>query len=175
MSYACFVSQLYECIKENSLSEQFSLSVFAEGPDALKQEHSGTQEYAILRNEYARTFADVMNNECFQQFTNRRKYVVKKSLLKAGEVTISHSCYPKNLRRWMSGTALSRKKKCRAELCALVWCWFFWIEEINPRVDKQALEKAFLDICHEYTEEGDLFQPEVLCKASDCAYRQTLR
>ena len=174
MPYSKFIKNLYECIKEHSNCAAFSLTVFAEGPGALMQGYSGTQEYAILRNEYARFFVDVMdqNPELFMPDSN--PCVLEASRIKLGEVKVSHSCYPKNLRRWMKGT-ISRKQKCRAQFCALVWCWYdLWMEEVNPRVDKVSLEQTLLGICREYTACGDRFRMEALWTASICAYTKAL-
>ena len=126
--YSDYVTKIYTCIKEASDNQKFTFSVFAEGPDALKREYTGAQEFVILRNNYARLFVDVMNSH-FYDVSGGMTYTLKESLFRPQEVSASHSCYPKNLRRWMRGGTISRKRKCRAEFCALAWCWYSgWLE-----------------------------------------------
>ena len=174
--YSDYVKNIYSCIKAASNHQNFTYSAFAEGPDALKPGYSVSQEYVILRNDYARLFADVMNNYPFFDVSKRITYTLKESLLRPNEVSILHSCYPKNLRRWMSGETLSRKLKCRAEFCALAWCWYsHWLEEINHDIDQSALNHSLLNVCHKFTEQDDQFGLDVLWNASICAYEQSFR
>ena len=161
MSYACFVKDVYECIKRYSDNDAFSLSVFAEGPEASKLGHSGTQEYAVLRNDYARMFFDTVSALEKQYMPESRAHKLEESRLMPGEIKIAHSCYPRNLRRWMNDT-ISRKKRCRVELCVLVWCWYAsWLEEVA---------RSLMDICSKYTE-GHSFCLGVLWNACTNAYR----
>ncbi|MBR1900085.1 MAG: hypothetical protein IJ820_03370 [Lachnospiraceae bacterium] len=170
MSYACFVKDVYECIKRYSDNDAFSLSVFAEGPEALKPEHSGTQEYAVFRNDYARMFFDIVSALEKQYMPESRAHKLEESRLMPGEVRITHSCYPRNLRRWMNDT-ISRKQRCRAELCALIWCWYAsWLEEVNPEISKDEVARSLMEICSKYTE-GHSFCLGVLWNACTSAYR----
>lgn len=173
MPFATFVRNVYECIKEYSYCDAFSLAVFAEGPEALKDGHTGTQEYAVLRDGYARDFFKVM--EHYSEFrASDITCKLEESRILPGEVKIIHSCYPKNLRRWMKGT-LSRKQKCRAELCALIWCWYdSWLEEIYSGVDMKIVARALMNICDDYTECGDSFDTDVLWDACTGAYWKAL-
>ena len=172
--YSDYVKKMYTCIKEASNNHSFTYSIFAEGPDALKKEHTGSQEYVILRNDYARLFVDVMNSHHFYDASGGITYTLKKSLLQPNEVSISHSCYPRNLRRWVEGGTISRKKKCRAEFCALAWCWYSqWLEEINHHLDKTGLRQSLLENCRDFTEQAEPFGLHVLWKASVCAYEKS--
>lgn len=174
MPYADFVKSFYDCIKEYSNCPEFSLAIFAEGPTALKDGYSGNREYAILRNKYARDFFDVMEKNTDLHAPYRNSRVLEKSRIYPDQVKITHSCYPKNVSRWMKGT-VSRKQRCRADYCALVWCWYsFWLEEINPDLDKDALRNELLNICHKYSEYGDYFSMEVLWHANFFAYWKAL-
>ena len=170
MSYACFVKDVYECIKRYSDNDAFSLSVFAEGPEALKSGHSGTQEYAVLRNDYARMFFDIVSTLEKRYMPESGAHKLVESRLMPGEIKIAHSCYPRNLRRWMNDT-ISRKQRCRAELCALIWCWYAsWLEEVNPEINKDEVARSLMDICSKYTE-GHSFCLGVLWDACTNAYR----
>lgn len=174
MIYADFVKSFYDCIRKYSNCPEFSLAVFAEGPIALKDGYSGSREYVILRNEYARDFFAVMENYKFLHAPYGNEHVLEKSKIYPDQVKITHSCYPKNLSRWMNGT-LSRKQKCRADYCALVWCWYsFWLEEINPDLDKNALKEELLNICHKYSEYGECFSIDIFWHACTFAYWKDL-
>lgn len=173
MSYASFVTDVFECVKHYSGYDSFSLSVFAEGPEALKPGHSGTQEYAVLRNDHARLFFDTVTTLEGQYMPDGRAYKLEESWLMPGEIKITHSCYPRNLRRWMNGT-ISRKQRCRAELCALIWCWYAsWLDEVNPEVNKDEVDITLMNICCNYTERRS-FCLDVLWNACTSAYRNDL-
>lgn len=174
MVYADFVKDMYECIKKYSDCQAYSIAVFAEGPSALDVLHTGSQEYSVLRNGYAKDFYDVIANNPQLYAPNSNFCKLEESRILAGEVKVTHSCYPKNIQRWMKGV-LSRKQKCRAELCALIWCWYkYWIEEICPQVDKEEFGKALLSICHKYSALGDAFNMSILWNSCTVAYWKTL-
>lgn len=174
MEYADFVNDMYECIKEYSCCQAFSMAVFAEGPSALEPAHTVSQEYAVLRNEYAKDFYDVIVNNPQLFAPNSNFCELEKSRIIPDEVKVTHSCYPKNIRRWMKGI-LSRKQKCRAELCALIWCWYeYWMEDICSQIDKEAFGKSLLSICHKYTAYGDEFSMDVLWNSCTFVYWKTL-
>lgn len=165
MSYACFVKDVYECIKRYSADDAFSLSAFAEGPEALKPGHSGTQEYAVLRNDYARLFFDTVSALEKQYMPESRAHKLEESRLMPGEVRITHSCYPRNLRRWMNDT-ISRKQRCRAELCALIWCWYAsWLEEVKSGIiDKSLVDHEIANIYLYSDDSQQIFQKIIMEK-----------
>lgn len=103
MVYAGFVKDMYECIKKYSDCPTYSIAVFAEGPSALDVLHTGSQEYAVLRNGYAKEFYDVITNNPQLYAPNSNFCKLEESRIIAGEVKVTHSCYPKNVRRWMKG------------------------------------------------------------------------
>ena len=92
-----------------------------------------------------------------------------------GEVKIEHSCYPKNVRRWLSGT-ISRKKKCRIEFCVLVWChaigWNLYSNKQNEKLNQ--CQQKLKTICMDYLVKEDMLDKELsfemLWNASKCAY-----
>ena len=92
-------------------------------------------EYAVLRNEYAELFAMVIQNHLELLEISEDIYQVVHSKLYLYGVKIVHSCYEKNLRRWMSGT-ISRKK-CKIEFCVFTWCnaigWNLVLDEQNEK------------------------------------------
>lgn len=185
MSYSDFIKSIYNCIKAYSGIRDFSCSVFADGPERLDNIYRASQENAVLRNEYAEKFAGVIND-----FSVFRKIFDGKCELKESTAEISslssifhgnsntvvkifHSCYPKNINRWMNGKTI-RKIKCRVQFCALTWCWYdSWIEELNPDADKDELRNSMSKICSEYIMCDDMFSLEILWRACEAAYRNT--
>ena len=98
---------------------------------------------------------------------------VKHSVLYPSEVKIVHSCYPKNIRRWLAGT-INRKRKCRIEFCTLVCCyaigWDLSLEDENLELTK--CRQALWEICINYLSNVDKKEVsfEMLWRISDCAY-----
>ena len=174
------IAKLYEGQEENICG------VFAEGVQYRLQKNH--QECAILLNEEARVFVAVVQKYLELLEISDTEYQLKhspiqgrfKQFSKAGkeEVKIAHSCYPKNLRRWATGT-VSRKKKCRIEFCVLVWChangWSLLPNKENEKLNtcRQNLKK----ICMDYLPQEDILQKELsfdmLWKASRAAYCQS--
>lgn len=137
--------------------------------------YSGTQEYAVLRNEYARFFFDAVCNHAEILGIQREDFILKSSLIYPDEVKLVHSCYPKNIRRWLNGT-ISRKKKCRVEFCILVWCHATgWNSNVITDTKLKKCQDRMKDICSRYIEvdEGIPFSVELLWKAASSAYEQS--
>lgn len=165
---------MYECVKRYSACPAFSMAVFAEGPSALDVSHTGSQEYALLRNTYAKDFYDVIATNPQLYAPNINFCRLEESRILPGEVKVTHSCYPKNIRRWMKGV-LSRKQRCRAEFCALIWCWYkYWMKDICPKVDMDEFGQSLLSICLKYSTFGDAFSMDVLWNSCTAAYWKTL-
>ena len=116
--YSSFVSAVYDAVMEVLPPGSRSLMTFAAG-EASKYE---TGEAAFLRNQKALYFYKVLvsNSEMFG--IDPSTVILQSSIIYRDEVAISHSCYAKNLRRWMKGQ-LPRKRRCRAEFAALTYCW----------------------------------------------------
>lgn len=175
--YTEFVKRTYGAICElYGLEGSPMLRVFAEGPD--NPEYSQSQEYVVLKNKYAVTFFSViMQNSHFTGIPST-EYKLQKSLLCPDEVKISHSCYPKNMRKWLSGQ-LSRKKKCRLEFCVLVWChavgWSILPDYDEPKLFK--CRQKLREICLDYLSEDDINNKdctfEMLWKASSYTNQQS--
>lgn len=175
--YTEFVKRTYGAICElYGLEGSPMLRVFAEGPD--NPEYSQSQEYVVLKNKYAVTFFSViMQNSHFTGIPST-EYKLQKSLLCPDEVKISHSCYPKNMRKWLSGQ-LSRKKKCRLEFCVLVWChavgWSILPDYDEPKLFK--CRQKLREICLDYLAEDDINNKdctfEMLWKASSYTNQQS--
>ena len=178
--YTEFITRIYTCIVGSFESNgKHVAEVFAEGPD--ERSYSGSQEYAILKNEYAKLFkSEVQKNlDLFELSGN--EFQLEQSKIYPTEVKLLHSCYPKNIRRWLSGT-ISRKKKCRIEFCVLAWCHSIgW----NMVSDDHALKKLrkcqreIAEICKDYICVEQASEPEysisLLWKASTNAYRRSYR
>lgn len=92
-----------------------------------------------------------------------------------------HSCYPKNLRRWM-GATLPRKKKCRAEFALLAACWAAgWETPFSPDRRSAACRRAVTALCADLlgeprAEPADLpALAALLWEAGQAAYRRDCR
>lgn len=173
--YTKFVNETYQCVIRALDPKEKAARIFCEDPDQSLS--SGSEEYAILRNDYARFFFDtISNNEDLLGIT-KEEFELKVSPIYPDEIKLVHSCYPKNLRRWLKGT-VSRKKRCRIEFCVLVWCHAVdWKKE--PASDRKCdiCRKQITEICRNYIEidRSDLFSFEMLWKASSAAYEQSYR
>ena len=83
---------------------------------------------ATLRAAKAESFAQVGSHVCTQMGLDESSYVTYPSLAN-GIALIDHSCYTRNLRRWISGT-LPRKRKSRADFAILAACWSYaWFDQ----------------------------------------------
>ncbi len=154
-TYTEFVQRIYQVIVDLYQVEQgMGLRIFAEGSG--ENLYSGNQEYAILRNKKAEIFITVIQNHLELLGISEEMFHVKHSMLYPSEVKITHSCYPKNMRRWLSGT-VSRKKKCRIEFCVLVYChaigWDLSLKEENSELVK--CRQELWKICMDYLSDVD--------------------
>lgn len=93
---------------------------------------------ATLRAAKAESFAKVGSHVCAQMGIDGSGYVTYPSLAN-GIALIDHSCYTRNLRRWISGT-LPRKHKSRADFAILAACWS------HAWFDPSASEELYLSI-----------------------------
>lgn len=118
VEYSEFVTEIYTAITEVMPSESKSLLTFAAGEVSRNE----TNEIAFLRNEKASYFYELLlsNSELFR--IDPSGIILQRSLIFKDEIAIRHSCYAKNIRRWMNGQ-LPRKRRCRAEFAVLAYCW----------------------------------------------------
>ena len=175
-AYTQFVIKMFECLSELYQADEKRMKIiFSEGKDFLTYSHH--QEYSVLQNEYARLFVSVIQSHAELFHINNQQYQLEQSGIFSDEVKIIHSCYPKNLRRWLSGTV--GRRKCRTEFCVLVWCHAIgW----NGASDcpKNRLEKCrerMRMICMEYLpdwRESADFSIEMLWAAANAAYQASL-
>lgn len=201
--YTEFVNKTYKTITElYEVNNNGMYAIFAEG--SSEPLYSPNQEYAILRNEYAKVFVSIIQTHSELLEISDTEYQLKHSPTQIHlnnfikkishdmdedistplnfiknfqeEVKISHSCYPKNLRRWLTGT-ISRKKKCRLEFCVLVWCHAIgWnLSENNFQDEKlNRCQQKLKSICMDYLSQEDISNNdmsfEILWKASTYAY-----
>lgn len=167
--YSEYVTEIYNAITEVMPSGSRSLLTFAAGEPSRNE----TNESAYLRNEKALFFYNVLvsNAELFQIDTSN--IVLHHSLLFRDEVAIKHSCYSKNLRRWMKGQ-LPRKRRCRAEFAVLAYCWASAFGTEKQFSDNHLLcKKKIREICYyvlneTYSEDCSLL--ELIWHASCNAY-----
>lgn len=117
-NYSQFVSSIYSVITGLMPPGSKNLLTFAAGGKSV----NGLSDSAFLRNEKALYFYNVLKSgsELFQIDTS--EITLHRTLFFHDEVSIDHSCYPKNLRRWMKGQ-VPRKRRCRADFAVLTFCW----------------------------------------------------
>lgn len=172
-AYTKFINQIFGCVSGLFPDQMRKLDIFAESSERIC---SGIQEYAVLRNENADLFCSLItqNTELFGMA--QHSYQPVHSPLYPSERKISHSCYPKNIKRWMNGV-ISRKKSCRVEFCVLAWCH---IQNWNRLVEKEQeqtflrIRRELLKICNEFLDtQYEQLSLECLWKASCAAYKMS--
>ena len=100
-AYTQFVIKMFECLSELYQADEKRMKIiFSEGKDFLTYSHH--QEYSVLQNEYARLFVSIIQSHAELFHINNQQYQLEQSGIFSDEVKIIHSCYPKNLRRWLS-------------------------------------------------------------------------
>lgn len=142
-AYSEFLTDIYSAITEIMPTDSTSLLTFASG-EISKNE---TNEIAYLRNEKALYFYKnlLSNSELFQ--IDPSTVILQRSLLFSDEIAIRHSCYAKNLRRWMNGQA-PRKRRCRADFAVLSYCWITAFgSDKQYQLDYQLCKSAVKQIC----------------------------
>lgn len=155
--YTMFVQELYGATNQLLQGKEVELSQYAEGG---KKNSFVTQECAWLYGEQAslflkviwsnRDFLQIADDAFFPQYSKidfQNPYGMRK------EIKYSHSCYARNLRRWLNGT-VSRKKKCRIEWIALVTCWAAgWSRELCVEQQYVQCREQLTQICRKYNKE----------------------
>ena len=168
--YAGFVSDVYSAVLDIMPDNSKSLLTFAAG------EVSGYElgDSAFLQNEKALYFYSILlsNHEKFH--IDPSKIVLHRSLIFRDEVSIQHSCYAKNLRRWMNGQ-LPRKRLCRAEFTTLTYCWitaFGSPEKEEPKyvLARENITSICQDILHETGYDKSISLLDLIWLAANYAY-----
>lgn len=172
-AYTEFVNQVFTCISSLFPSQEKKWNIFAEGPADIL---SATPEYAILRNENADMFCSLIRQNADLFEIQPSDYEAVSSPLYPSERKIVHSCYPKNIRRWIQGT-VSRKKACRVEFCVLTWCH---VQNWNRPIEKEqeekflAAKKGLLQICNKFLHtQYTQLSIKLLWQASSAAYNNS--
>ena len=172
-AYTEFVNQVFTCISSLFPSQEKKWNIFAEGPADIL---SATPEYAILRNESADMFYSLIRQNADLFGIQPSDYEPVSSPLYPSERKIVHSCYPKNIRRWMQGT-ICRKKTCRVEFCVLIWCHVQnWNRPIERGQEEKflAVKRGLLQICNRFLNaQYTQVSIELLWKASSTAYNNS--
>lgn len=166
--YTAFITDVFNCISQYFFDSRNPLIAFAERDKTI---YTGSQDCAVLRNTDALLFYSVFcdNNDLFSIDIDER--LLKKSSIYPDELKIMHSCYPKNIRRWLNGT-ISRKKICRIDFCILVWCHACgWNNFSNENILLQC-QNDLANICTKYSDSAAplSFSIKSLWEASSWAY-----
>ena len=161
--YNILVKKLFNAVSSFlSLPNHNPLVVFAEGPDVT--DGNSTYDYSILKDDRAVFFIKIVceNAELFK--TNESLFSIRKScssfLRKTSyQLSYAHSCTPRNLRRWMNNT-VGRKKRCRIELCVLIYCWAIgWgSEDAKDEIHRECQKKISV-ICNQVLQENYTNKP----------------
>ena len=172
-AYTEFVNQVFTCISSLFPSQEKKWNIFAEGSEDI---FSSTPEYAILRNENADMFCSLIRQNAELFGIQSSEYEPVSSPLYPSERKIIHSCYSKNVRRWMQGT-ISRKKTCRVEFCVLAWCHVQnWNRPIGKEPEEKflAAKRELLQICNKFlnTQHTQL-SIKLLWQASSVTYKDS--
>ena len=150
--YNILISKLFDAVRPFcTLPNKSPLVVFAEGP--YSTDGNSVQDYPILKDDMAEYYIGIVNENAEPVFKiDAAQFTLKQShssLLRKGSYkkSIAHSCTPRNLRRWMN-TTNGRKKRCRVELCVLIYCWAVgWESEGNSDKAHRECQETILSIC----------------------------
>lgn len=146
-AYASFVKTILESIFDSLEDLSGGIMQFSEGPDSGK--NLSLQDSAVLRGKHAELFLNVIYENAHVFCIKSEDFPVEYSKMPPIEKRYFHSCYPKNIRRWLSGT-VSRKKKCRVEFIALVTCWVIgWKVPMKQTPEYINCRRRIENICSE--------------------------
>lgn len=152
--YNELVKQMVESVFESICDMPRSLSVVAQGGE--EYENCTMQDYADLRGPCAELFGAVIHDHVDVFKVDVAQFpVFEIRILNSNEKKkkYTHSCYPRNLRRWMNDTT-PRKKKCRAELVTLICCWASgWKYELSREENHVECRKKLRMMCSEILKE----------------------
>ena len=191
--YTSFVNAVFDCIVNSFEEKSELLTRFAvrtlpttDAEWGSKPLRLGLQDYAVLRNddadlfnsfycEYAGLMGVKAEDARYVVTSSEHKRTGKRTELRIpAKSRLEHSCYPKNLRRWLTGT-ISRKKANRCEFCILVWChatgWNASFDKENTAAYNEC-HKELLTICNKYAgNAAPVLSFEQLWNASSMSYR----
>ena len=172
--YSEYINDVFSCIKCLFPTDRNPEVAFSEG--SLPSIYSGSNgDIAILRNEDAELFVNIMRRHCEMFGISKETAVLQRSKIYKNEVKYQHRCYPKNLHRWLNGT-ISRKRLCRVEFVVMVYCWAVrWERSGEADTDSPDVRELF-SICKRYDEGLSDHDSLIKCLWSACekAYIITL-
>lgn len=183
--YSKFIKDSFSIVSVLLPPNEIPASVFAFGgiPDFRTNgqiQHSSPNsspslpsDYAILSNNKAYMFYAILISHSDMFEINPSSIRIHHSRVIPDEVSISHSCYSKNLKRWMNGQK-SRKRLTRAEYVTLIYCWTMnWFNSAPSDSVYNECYKKLRSLCVnllslEETDNTDLLS--LLWKASNKSY-----
>lgn len=134
------------------------------------------RDYAIIRNENAVMFVNLIQEYSNLFLIDQETIALQSSRIDKNEVKYRHSCYPRNIHRWLSGT-ISRKKLCRIEFVGIAYCWAIgWRETVRPATD-EAVSKRLKAISRRYCNDISESDHLLVClwRACEHAYRHSVK
>lgn len=183
--YSKFIKYSFSIVSELLPPNEIPTSVFAFGgiPDfktngqiqysSPNSSPSLPSDYAILSNNKAYIFYAILISHSDMFGINPSSVRIHHSRLFPDEVSVSHSCYSRNLKRWMNGQK-SRKRLTRAEYVTLIYCWTMnWfdnlpLESVHIECYKQLKHLCIELLSHDENADTDLLS--LLWKTSNKCY-----
>lgn len=166
--YTSFVSEVFQCVMKILPDKHSPLVAFAN--DIPLKRSWCIQDTAYLTEGCASFFIDIIhkNKELFG--IDVEKYQLIDAKLRPGEKNYKHSCYPKNVRRWLQGT-LSRKKEARVQFCTFLYCWAIGWGDLGE--NHFECQKELKKICRSYLPDlsEDMELLPMLWNALEASYR----
>lgn len=127
-AYSKFVNDTFSTISEILPSSGNKALSFAYGQNNFSRTNENQlpsgllSDYAALNNSKAALFYALTTSHADMFGVDHSNLKLEKHKIYTNSITIHHSCYSKNLRRWMNGQR-SRKAINRLEYIVLVYCW----------------------------------------------------
>lgn len=127
-AYSTFINDTFSIISAVLPSSGNKVLAFSYGENnihrtnEIKLPSSLMSDYASLTNSKAALFYALTISHADMFGVDHSNIKLEKHKLYTDSISIHHSCYSKNLRRWMNGQK-SRKALNRLEYIVLVYCW----------------------------------------------------
>ena len=133
-AYSKFVKDTFSIVSGLLHSNEIPTSVFAFGGASYLKTNELSRngralsspslpaDHALLSNNKAYIFYAVLISHSEMFGIDPTSIRMRHSQIMPEEISVRHSCYSKNLNRWMNGQK-SRKTISRAEYVTLLYCW----------------------------------------------------
>ena len=171
--FCSFVNHSVQCILQYYKINDSPLTCFAEG--SVCRTRNYCPDYAVLEQGNARLFCTVMQENASLFGISKATVILRETIdprTNTLHTIISHSCYPRNLRRWIAGT-VARKNRNRAEFCALLYCWGIgWNKQSESVI---LLQAQLMNVFRQYYSfpADETFSVDMIWNTCEAAYRDS--